>query len=238
METANIVLPDGRRLPFAIRTSARGRAVRLRLDARGGLSVSAPAGLAVERVIALVASRADWIAERLREQIGAERPQAFDLPALNESWRIEYCKTGAGTVAARTQGPGRLVLSGAVEDAAACEAALRRWLARRAKDTLVPWLTRVSAETGLCYSDLALKNQRTRWGSCTAERRISLNCKLLFLPRELVRYVLVHELCHTRHHNHSSRFWALVRRFEPEAEPLRRRMRDAWPSVPPWAQGG
>jgi predicted metal-dependent hydrolase len=212
--------------------------VRLRLDARGGLSVSAPAGLAVERVIALVASRADWIAERLREQVGAGRPQAFDLPALNESWRIEYRKTDVKTVAARTQGVGRIAVSGAVEDAAACEAALRRWLARRAKETLVPWLMRVSAETGLRYSDVALKNQRTRWGSCTAQGRISLNCKLLFLPRDLVRYVLVHELCHTRQHNHSSRFWAVVRRYEPEAETMRRRMREAWQSLPPWAQGG
>jgi hypothetical protein len=65
---------------------------------------------------------------------------------------------------------------------------------------------------------------------------ISLNCKLLFLAPELVRHVLVHELCHTVELNHSPRFWALVQRFEPDARTLRRRMRDAWRDVPVWAE--
>jgi predicted metal-dependent hydrolase len=81
-------------------------------------------------------------------------------------------------------------------------------------------------------------NQRTRWGSCTAHGRVSLNCKLLFLPRELVRYVIAHELCHTLESNHSSRFWAHLRQFEPRSDALHGKMRDAWKLVPTWAQRG
>jgi predicted metal-dependent hydrolase len=63
-----------------------------------------------------------------------------------------------------------------------------------------------------------------------------LNCKLLFLPRELVRYVMAHELCHLIEPNHSHRFWTHVRALERRADALHGQMRDAWKLVPTWAQ--
>ncbi len=217
--------------------------MRLTIDPRLGLSVTAPPGLSRARVIEWVASRSDWIARHLRSfeegfRLGIRaaplRPQGFDLAALGESWRVEYRATSA--TGARTVHPGLIVVSGVAGDAAMMEAALRRWLMRRARETLLPWLQRIGAETGLSFSRVAIKNQHSRWGSCAADGRISLNCKLLFLPPELVRYVLIHELCHTREHNHSVRFWALVRRHEPQTDTLRRRIRDAWRTLPEWAE--
>ena len=84
--------------------------------------------------------------------------------------------------------------------------------------------------------DISIKNQRTRWGSCARSGRISLNCKLLFLPRELVRYVMVHELCHLLEANHSRRFWAHVCQMDKVADDHHEQMRDAWKLVPSWAQ--
>ena len=193
---AHLDLPDGRELAFEIRSSAKARSLRLKISARDGLVVIAPNGVERGRVMQLVVSKADWIAERLTEfdavrhlvrDIPSVRPQAFDLPALAESWRVEYRPTRSQTVGARTDQAGRILVSGAIEDVEACQAALRRWLARHAKVALSSWLTNVAQQTGLRYTDLAVKNQRTRWGSCTAHGRVSLNCKLLFLPRELVR---------------------------------------------------
>jgi len=129
-------------------------------------------------------------------------------------------------------------VAGAVDNVGACHAALRRWLARHATKALSPWLENLAEQTGLRYTDLAIKNQRTRWGSCSSNGRISLNCKLLFLPRELVGYVLVHELCHLWAANHSERFWAHLRQCEPAADSLHGRMRGAWRFVPAWAQTG
>ncbi len=133
------------------------------------------------------------------------------------------------------EAPGKVMVYGAVEDGQRCQAALRRWLARRAKAILGNWIESLAEETGLTYESLTIKSQRTRWGSCSERGVISLNCKLLFLRRELVRYVLIHELCHTVEHRHSTRFWALVRSFETRVEVLHGRMRDAWKQIPPWA---
>lgn len=240
-------LPDGRTLEFKIRTSDKARSLRLKLSARDGLVVVAPRSMDRRRLLKLVAGKAEWIAARMSEfdsvrhllnSEPAPRPQAFDLPALAQSWRVEYLTTRSRTVGARIARPGRIVVAGAVDNVAACHAALGRWLARHAKEAIPPWLDNLAMQTGLRYADLTIKNQRTRWGSCAPTGRISLNCKLLFLPPELVRYVMAHELCHLLEANHSERFWAHVRRLEPTADSLHGRMRDAWKYVPAWALRG
>ena len=243
-QTPQVELPDGRRIDYEIRTSKRTRSLRLKLTAREGLVVTSPQGIKYERITQLVADKNGWIVEHLKQfdevrhlLVGqnSTRPQAFDLAALAESWQVEYRQTRGKTVGARMEPPGRVLVYGAVSDGQRCQAALRRWLARRAKETLGHWIASLSEETGLKYNSLTIKSQRTRWGSCSERGIVSLNCKLLFLPRELVRYVLIHELCHTLEHRHSTRFWALVRSFEPRVEALHRRMRDAWKQIPPWA---
>ena len=115
-------------------------------------------------------------------------------------------------------------------------AALNQWLQQRAKDVLVPWLHKLSAELSLPFSRAAVRRQRTRWGSCSAEKSISLNRNLLFLAEPLARYVLVHELCHGRRLDHSKKFWSLLETFEPNARQAAAQVRDAVELVPRWAQ--
>ena len=241
---AHIDLPDGRRLDYEIRPSAKARSLRLKMTAREGLTVIAPQGLDERQVVELVSGKREWIAAKLDQfeevrhllvdKVSA-RPEAFDLPALAESWRVEYRTTKGKTVGARTDQQGRIQVYGAVTGDERCKAALRRWLARRAKETLTPWLESLAAESGLRFSRVIIKNQRTRWGSCSADGVISLNAKLLFLPPKLVRYVLMHELCHTLERNHTNRFWTHLRQVEPQTDLLHGQIRDAWKQVPAWA---
>jgi predicted metal-dependent hydrolase len=241
---AHIELPDGRQLAFEIRPSAKARNLRLKMTVKEGLTVIAPRRLDDQQVMDLVTGKQEWIAAKLNQfeevrhllsEQESARPEAFDLPALAETWRVEYRITRGKTVGARTNRYGRILVYGAVEDNERCKAALRRWLARRAKEKLMPWLESIAAESGLHYSRVIIKNQRTRWGSCSANGVISLNAKLMFLDPKLVRYVLLHELCHTLENNHTSHFWAHLRQFEPQTDLLHGQMRDVWKQVPAWA---
>lgn len=83
-------------------------------------------------------------------------------------------------------------------------------LRRAAKTDLPERIERIARQTGLAYAKLTIRASRTKWGSCSGRNTISLSLFLVTLPEHLRDYVIVHELCHTVHHNHSPRFHALV----------------------------
>ena len=86
-------------------------------------------------------------------------------------------------------------------------------LRRAAKADLPERLARIAAQTGLRYGKMTVRASRTKWGSCTGRNDISLSLFLMKLPERLRDYVIVHELCHTVHHDHSPQFHALVDRL-------------------------
>jgi predicted metal-dependent hydrolase len=92
----------------------------------------------------------------------------------------------------------------------------------------------VAEEHGFRYTGLQIRLQRSRWGSCSSQGRISLNLAILFHLPDVLRYLLVHELAHTQHMNHSARFWATVERCEPRWRELDAQLRTGWRRVPEW----
>jgi predicted metal-dependent hydrolase len=126
------------------------------------------------------------------------------------------------------------VVTGDLEDPTACRDAIFRWLCRRARRELVPRLEDVAREHRLDYGRVSVRLQRTRWGSCSRSKNISLNARLLFLMPVLVDYVLLHELCHTREMSHSPRFWTLLGYHDPECRSHRKHLRLAGESMPTW----
>lgn len=86
-------------------------------------------------------------------------------------------------------------------------------LRRAAKADLPQRIERIARQTGLRYAKLSIRASRTKWGSCSGQNNISLSLFLMTLPEHLRDFVIIHELCHTVHHNHSPRFHALVDRF-------------------------
>jgi len=78
---------------------------------------------------------------------------------------------------------------------------------------------------GIVPGKIAIRNQRSRWGSCSKKGNLNFNYKLVFLPPEVRDYVIVHELCHIKEFNHAKPFWALVAETVPEYKALRKQLR-------------
>lgn len=242
-----ITFPDTQTLSYRVRVSSRAKRIRLTISARNGLVVVLPRRSGLHQVPAILEEKKDWIVSHLerfaelRKRAALEPvellPTVIALPALGEQWQVAYLPTAARTVSVRTTAVGQLAVQGAVADTRACQRSLKRWLTRRSHEQLVPWLARLSTQTGLEYSRAVVRGQRTRWASCSGHGTISLNYKLLFLPGHLVAYILTHELCHTRHMNHAEKFWALVKGFEPACKDHDKELRKGWQLVPAWADG-
>lgn len=237
-------------VPYTVRRSARAKHARLRLSPEEGLTVVVPVQFDLHLVPALVARQRDWLQaaeDRLRRPgwIAAHagpdaggRPDQIELSAIGESWRLSYVPhpgTPCRATPVERGGPG-LRVSGAVEDLPSVRAALGRWLTRRARAALEPWVRELADERALTVPQVAVRSQRTRWASCSASGSISLNRALLFLSPSLVRHVMLHELCHRRQMDHSARFWELLLAEDPDARANSRELRTSWRSVPSWAR--
>jgi predicted metal-dependent hydrolase len=232
------------KLPYILRISGKAKHVRFQVSTEKGLEVVVPKRFRLSRVPSLVEKNSQWIERAFQKAKATERligpvpiwqmPEEITLFALGHTWSVLTRRHDTKTVVVRETSSKTLLAHGATEDAAACQRALKRWLTRKAEDHLIHWLKRVSDQTGLRYAATSIRQQQTRWGSCSSRRSISLNARLLFLPPELVTYVLVHELCHTKHLNHSPKFWQLVEFHLPDYQQFNRQLRDCGRYMPGW----
>ena len=161
-------------------------------------------------------------------------PSEIQVPAIGRNFKVAYEHTRSTSIRPQLFDDGVLRIFGPIHDEAAIATALRQWLSDLAYDELGSQLKVVARELGLSFSRIQIRRQRTRWGSCSATGTISLNVCLMFLDPAVVRYLFVHELCHTRHMNHSPRFWALVEHHEPDYRRLDRELLKGWQAVPAW----
>jgi predicted metal-dependent hydrolase len=210
-----------------------------------GLEVVLPRGYDTTKIPKLLEDKKQWIraalerVEKLRKFFEPEPnwrpPLQIKLAALGTVWHVIAKDTDVSWVAVRELDGQRLLVFGNVGNEKACRAALTRWLMRQTRTHLVPRLQAIALKTHLRYHRAYIKRQKTRWASCSKHKSISLNAKLLFLPSDLVEYVLIHELCHVAVMNHSDEFWDLVRRHCPDYRKRDGRLRDMWKAVPRWA---
>ncbi len=225
---------------FSVRESGRAKRLSIKVFPRGRVEVVVPKRTRAADVREFVETHKDWI-RNAREQFAAEHapepfalPTSVRLPAIDRSFRVIYQRdTGGESVSYRMKGD-LVVLSGRTGDDALAVKALKRWLAAVAKKEYPARLRSLSALTGNPFKRLSVRGQRTCWGSHSSSGTISLNYCLLFLEPADLRYVMIHELCHARHMNHSRRFWSLVGKFEPNYRVLDKALNDAWKKIPTW----
>lgn len=177
--------------------------------------------------------------EACQRQLGSDYsrlPERILLPAVGEEWQVAYRSgsTYRGGAVVREQLNQWLLVTGNIDDLMACREALLRWLRRRARRVLIPRLEEIACCHGLKHGRVSVRQQRTRWGSCSRRKTISVNAGLLFLPSDVVDYVLLHELCHTVELNHSDRFWALLASHDPCWRYHRKILRGARALMPAW----
>jgi predicted metal-dependent hydrolase len=225
---------------FSVRQSHRAKRLSIKVYPRGRVEVVVPRRTSARAVKAFVEENRDWI-DRARDSFAAHYPaEAFALPktidlaTLDEQFEVRYVPEASATRVRYRQKKNELILSGKTGDEQQCVKALKRWLSGVARRAFEPQLRALAVMTGTPFNKLHIRLQRTCWGSRSSTGTISLNLCLLFLEPELTRYLMIHELCHGRHMNHSKRFWKLVSRFEEDYRALDRRLGESWRAMPAW----
>ena len=99
-------------------------------------------------------------------------------------------------------------------------------LARQAMTVIPERVAYFAPIVGVRYGQITIRNQKTRWGSCSSKGNLNFNCFLMLVPPECLDYVVVHELCHRLEMNHSDRFWAEVERVLPDYRIRKKRLQE------------
>ena len=210
----------GRVVEYTLISSSARTNLLLQALPEGRIRLYAPAGLPLREADRLVRARIEWIDE-MHRRIEGETPAraAFD-PAkgiLLEGRRVPVeIVRGAANRAALKNGVIRMTTT--FDSEAEQLEQLRRFLIRRALERIREELERWAPTVGRPYGRVAIREQRTRWGSCSSRGNLNFNWKLILAPPEALTYVVIHELCHLKDFNYSPRFWAEVRARMPEYE--------------------
>lgn len=227
---------------WTIRASTRARRLALRVHLDGRVEVVVPRGVSASAVSSFVQRHREWVRRKLDERplravVEPFPPEVIDFEALGQRFRV-HLAGGRARPRVRRQGVGVIALGGDWGgDPSVVRRALLEWLVKHVHEEFEGRLRALSAELGLRYSTLKVRRQRTRWGSCSARGVISLNVCAAFQSPEALRYLMIHELAHTRHMNHSAAFWQTVSACCPDYRRLDRQLLRGWQRVPAWVFG-
>jgi len=224
--------------PYKIRISQKAKYIRLLITHKAEVEIVLPKNCQQEHGLEFLNQKRNWVENHLnnlpKSNVSLQLPQSLDLHALQRSWQVLYEVMNQQNKIKMIMRPDAIVLLGATQNYNMCIDKLTNWVRKQAKIHLTTRLQYLSDNCQLPFNKLSIRGQITRWGSCNTNKDINLNYKLLFLPKELVDYVLIHELCHTIHFNHSQRFWRLVKKHVPDYLNMRDKLREANQYLPIW----
>jgi predicted metal-dependent hydrolase len=208
---------DGREVELRVRQSARAQRARIWVGPRRPLEIVVPERMSEREIDRVIASHRDWIAEKAAwAQSLSQRRQALGLDRPGVVWLagepVSIERREGGRSVAGLSGD-RLLVGGPSEGA---EAAIGRWYRREARRRLSVATSREAEALGVRPARISIRDPRTRWGSCSSGGGISYSWRLVLCPSAVLDYVVVHELCHLRVHNHSSAFWGLLSGARPD----------------------
>lgn len=209
-------------IPYVFRQSNRAKRLSLRILANQAVEIVLPHGFSEANGLRFLRQHQHWVLNNISKspQQSHQLIASLHLKSINKHYYCQYLHIPQKHCRLRQPLDDVLVFSGSINDMRCCQAELNKWLKMQAQSHLLPMLKRLSDELGFAYRQATIRLQKTRWGSCSSKGDISLNARLLYLDPELVRYVLIHELCHLQEMNHSTRFWRLVSEHVPNYKPL------------------
>ena len=217
----------GAAVRYSVRVSKRAKRISVRYSQRDGLEVVYPQGTTDPAPEEVLREKSAWVLatrERFRQASARLPARTYEdgdvFYILGDPYSLKLC-SAPGNGSSRVQVCGwslQLALPAGDDcaDLAWRRQAVEAFYRALAVEYLPARLNELAAAHGFRYARVRIKNQKTRWGSCSSKGNINLNLRLMMAPEQAIDYVIIHELCHLRVLNHSPEFWSLVERCLPD----------------------
>lgn len=219
--TATVQTSQGSVLvPYRVSRSARARVIRLTMQYDNIVQLTLPGRVSLKRGLEFLQSQGDWLESAmkrapvrftLRDYL-AEEPMVSAF-GKTVSVHLSFTKVKPIYVSDIKRGELSLRFMPGEDE----EAQIKQLLFTYAKEVIPPYVRELAIGKGLNPKHITVRDQSSRWGSCSGNKTLSLNWRLILLPPELHDYIIYHELAHLKEMNHSPRFWKLLQDFDPHA---------------------
>jgi predicted metal-dependent hydrolase len=203
---------------FSLRHSKRAKRLIFKPSVRNGFEIVLPRLYDANWVLETLAknkTRIERSVSEIREARIGLKPASIALPPTGRSWEVIYREVHENESSSIMETSTTLEVPERLRDPFWAPMSLQAWLHEKAEAYLPKRLESVAASLQTSYNKVSIKKLKSRWGSCSIKRNISLNRNLMLMSVEVVDYVLHHELVHLKVLNHSSRFWKELERSLP-----------------------
>lgn len=201
---------------YSLQLNPRSRHIKIRVESSGEVVVSAPPRASRTKIAEFVQQSQDWINHQLtklatRKEFG-ESDTTLMIFGRKYQKRVELTKE---------QSIGIIIVEDTIHinpiefTDTSVSKEITRFLKSTAERYILPRTKQLAETMGISYRLITLRQQKTRWGSCSRDGNLNFNWRLVHCPPEVIDYVIIHELAHRRHMNHSDRFWQEVAKFDP-----------------------
>lgn len=222
----------GRKITYSIRESTRAKKVNLKITVNKGLEVVVPMNFPFSRIEPLLKNNEAWIVQKLDALSGLlkrEKTESDDnarqvVYFLGNPYRlVTVLQQGAPSVELIGD---KIVLILSQKDAGLRLQILEAWLRHQAKEIISKRASKIKEKLGIDYNQLFIKDQKTRWGSCSSQGNLNFNYRIVMAPLPVIDYLVAHELAHLIEMNHSKNFWALIESVCPDYKKHRQWLND------------
>lgn len=188
----------------------------------GAVSIVVPDTLDAKRIDKLLSDKKTWIRSKLKLHKDAQATSSSKkfisgeaFPYLGRNYRLKVYR-GAFTPIKLVQGQLTVTVPNGNKNPDAIRNALIHWYKEKAENKLGEKVERLVKTISFKPTSVGIKSYKSRWGSCSSKGKVDFNWKIVMAPNRIVDYVVAHELCHLKHHDHSPKFWKAVERLMPD----------------------
>lgn len=187
--------------------------ISVKINGNKEICVYAPIGISYDYIEELLKSKENWIIKNIKK---------VDTNNLNDGTYIIYRGRNFLKIVEESiieeivKKDDLIIIRSRSTDILYVNDLISRWYLENANNVILNRVNTLSSKYNLLPSKVLIRNQKSRWGSCNSRREIRLNWRLVLMPDDVMDYIIIHELCHLKHLNHSNSFWSLVHKLDPD----------------------
>ncbi len=199
-------------MEYPVRVSKKYRRISVRLSATGEIYIASPKAISSRQKTLILAQAQDWITAHSPREVLKSLSDGCNVQIFGETEQLRFFPAikGVSEVIETQREIQVFALEGEHRNI------LRGWLREVAQNGIIARTEELSATHGFKFTRINVRDQASRWGSCSSIKALSFSWRLIFAPMEVLDYVIIHELAHTLEMNHSHRFWSIVERCLPD----------------------